>query len=137
MEAIHWRLIIDFGLCILIWIVQLIIYPGFQKYGPQALQAWHSQYSRRIGIIVIPLMLVQLFLYIGYIIREPNAYSISGTFLIAIVWLITFLYFAPAHQRISSGETGHVVRQLTQVNWWRTIIWSLVFVLGLYEVLDI
>ena len=135
MEQSLWRLLIDFGLVVLIWMVQLIVYPSFQRYTPEKLQVWHSTYSKRISIIVIPLMLAQLFLYISYILREPGFYSITGTTLITPVWLITFLYFVPAHQKISQGESGSVVEKLEQINWWRTLIWSLVFVLGLLQVL--
>ncbi len=136
MEQSFWRLLIDFGLVVLIWMVQLIVYPSFQRYTPENLQVWHSTYSRRISIIVIPLMLAQLFLYISYILREPNFYSFTGCALISAVWLITFLFFVPAHQRISKGGSGSIVDKLEQVNWWRTLIWSLVFVLSLLQVLD-
>ena len=135
MELTQWRLIIDFGLVVLIWVVQLIIYPRFQKYSTEELLSWHGPYSRRISIIVIPLMLAQLLQYTIYVLEETNIYSVSAAILILAVWLLTFLYFVPAHQRISRGETGRVVKQLTTVNWWRTIIWSLVFLLSLFKLL--
>ena len=135
MEESLWRLIIDFGLVVLIWMVQLIVYPSLQRYTPENLKVWHATYSKRISIIVIPLMLAQLFLYIIYITAETNIYSITGTILIFTAWLITFLYFVPAHQRISQGESGTIVEKLVRINWWRTLIWSLVFVLGLLQAL--
>ncbi len=137
MEESLWRLLIDFGLVVLIWMVQLIVYPSFQHYTAENLKTWHDTYSKRISIIVIPLMLAQLFLYILYLINDPNIYSISGTILISAAWLITFLYFVPAHQRISRGETAGVVKNLATINWWRTLLWSLVFFLGLIQTLVI
>ena len=54
------RLICDSGLLILIWMVQLVIYPSFSYYKQEDLFKWHETYTKRIAVIVIPLMLGQL-----------------------------------------------------------------------------
>ncbi|MFT7429007.1 MAG: hypothetical protein ACI9IZ_001504, partial [Nonlabens sp.] len=36
------QLLVDFGLVVLIWIVQLIIYPSFLYYGSKTLNKWHK-----------------------------------------------------------------------------------------------
>jgi hypothetical protein len=52
--------LVDFALFILIWIVQRIIYPSFMYHSPVSLSQWHAVYSKRIALIVVPLMLGQL-----------------------------------------------------------------------------
>lgn len=131
MEPHHWRLVVDFGLVVLIWIVQLIIYPGLAKYSPQNLLIWHGEYTRRIGIIVMPLMLSQLALAVLQIVSRPSVILWLSGLAVLIVWIITFLYFVPAHNRISGGESGQLVNDLTRVNWWRTILWTGIFLLDL------
>ena len=54
------RLLLDFGLMVLIWIVQLVIYPGLCYYKNEDLGKWHKIYTQRIGVIVGPLMIAQL-----------------------------------------------------------------------------
>ena len=44
------RLLLDFGLMVLIWIVQLVIYPGLCYYKSEDLGNWHKIYTGRIGI---------------------------------------------------------------------------------------
>ena len=54
------RLLLDFGLCILIWMVQLIVYPSFLFFSDNNLFTWHKTYTKAIALIVMPLMLGQL-----------------------------------------------------------------------------
>ena len=54
------RLLLDFGLCILIWMVQLVVYPSFLFFSFNNLFTWHKTYTKAIALIVIPLMLGQL-----------------------------------------------------------------------------
>lgn len=54
------RLLLDFGLVVLIWIVQLVIYPSLCYYQDKDLAKWHKIYTQRIGVIVGPLMIAQL-----------------------------------------------------------------------------
>ena len=136
MELFHWRLMVDFGLVVLIWIVQLIIYPGFEKYSSQDLLKWHNQYTKRIGIIVMPLMLSQMGLAIFQILYEPSVNLYLSGLAVLAVWLITFLYFVPAHNKISRGETDKILPDLSRVNWWRTMLWSIVFLLDLAPIIQ-
>jgi hypothetical protein len=53
------RLLLDFGLVVLIWLVQLVIYPGFKFYSPSNLALWHKIYTGRIGVAVVPMMVWQ------------------------------------------------------------------------------
>ena len=51
--------------------------------------------------------------------------------LIVLVWLSTFVYFAPTHERISSGNFSYTtLYQIVKFNWFRTIVWTLVAILS-------
>ncbi len=54
------RQLIDFGLVVLLWLVQRIIYPSFMQVAPERLVEWHAQYTQQMGYIVVPLMFGQL-----------------------------------------------------------------------------
>jgi len=54
------RLVVDFCLVVLIWLVQLIIYPSFRYMSPEQLAIWHPKYTTLITLVVGPLMLAQV-----------------------------------------------------------------------------
>ncbi len=125
------RLLLDFGLCILIWMVQLIVYPSFAFYNNTQLLTWHKTYTKAIALIVIPLMLGQLGIAIYQVFLAQNVYTLVSIVLVVFLWGITLLKFAPMHQQISKGNTQiQLLKKLVQMNWIRTIIWSLLFMLS-------
>ena len=130
------RLLLDFGLCILIWMVQLIVYPSFAFYNNTQLLTWHKTYTKAIALIVIPLMLGQLGIVIYQVFLTQNTYTLVSIVFVVFLWGITLLKFAPMHQQISEGNTQiQLLKTLVQMNWIRTIIWTLLFVLSSASVL--
>lgn len=130
------RLVLDFGLVVLIWLVQLIIYPGFLHYQERDLLQWHQKYTRGISLVVIPLMVGQLGLALLQTAHRFDLYTVVSMFLIIAVWAITFAQFVPLHRAISQGKSDKVVlRQLIDRNWWRTSLWNLIFFWSAIEVL--
>ena len=91
MELSYLRLLFDFGLVVLIWLVQLIIYPGFKFQERQNLLSWHKKYSKRISVIVIPLMLAQLLITVLQL-NEGSILLYAIALLVLAVWSITFVY---------------------------------------------
>jgi hypothetical protein len=136
MTVLVLRLLVDFGLVILIWLTQLIIYPAFVQMDAKQLQSWHPTYNRMITIIVAPLMFAQLVAVIWQIVQEASLLPIASLLLVIAAWVITFLQAVPKHQNITEGLTvSQSAMQLVNINWRRTAVWSLVFLLSLYEML--
>lgn len=120
------RLVLDVGLLVLIWMIQLIVYPSFLFYTAKELIAWHKMYTKAIALIVIPLMLGQLGITIYQVFLEQNTYTSTSIVLVVFLWGITLLKFAPMHQQISEGNTHEqLLKKLVQINWIRTIIWTI------------
>lgn len=123
------RLLFDFGLLVLIWLVQLVIYPGFRYYSKENLIAWHRNYTFGISLVVIPLMFGQLISAGLQLFQNLNLYAIVSIVLIVIVWVSTFLQFVPMHNNISKGIFDDaLLNRMVRSNWLRTILWSLIFV---------
>lgn len=128
------KLLSDFGLLILIWIVQTIIYPSFSYYSSSDLLIWHEKYTRLITYLVLPLMMVQL-ISTGFLTyKEFSWINMIQLMLILIIWLSTFLQAVPLHNQIALGKdlTDNTLK-LVQVNWIRTIFWSLIFLMSFYN----
>ena len=126
------RLLIDFGLVVLIWIVQRIVYPGFLFYKPDDLIKWHSVYTSRFTFIVMPLMLGQLGISIYQLIIKIELYTVLSLMIIILIWLSTFLQFVPVHNEIHKGKFSHKkLDSLIKKNWIRTFLWTVLFLYSL------
>jgi hypothetical protein len=125
-------LLVDIGLVVLIWMVQLIVYPSFTFYNPKNLIEWHQKYTTGIAVVVIPLMLTQLILAIVAIFYQPNFTAIFTLLIVLFLWIFTFLSFAPLHFKISEGVHNQKLLQLLiRRNWIRTFLWSSLFLFHL------
>ena len=125
-------LLVDVGLVVLIWMVQLIVYPSFTFYKPKNLIEWHQKYTTGIAVVVIPLMLTQLVLAIVAIFYQPNFTAIFTLLIVLFLWIFTFLSFAPLHFKISEGVHNQKLLQLLiRRNWIRTFLWSSLFLFHL------
>ena len=125
------RLILDFGLFVLVWIVQLVIYPSFTYYSKENLYKWHRNYTKRFSIVVMPLMCSQIIIAIIQLFQVQNWYTILSTVIIASLWLTTFKIFVPIHFSIDNNEPiENACSKLVAKNWMRTVLWSLLLIIS-------
>jgi hypothetical protein len=125
-------LLVDAGLMVLIWLVQLVIYPSFTYYQPKDLLKWHQQYTTRLAFVVIPLMLSQLVLAIVAVFYQLDLVNSCSLLIVLFLWIFTFTFFAPLHHKISEGNTNQSLLQLLiRRNWIRTFLWSFLFIIHL------
>lgn len=128
-----YKLLFDFGLVVLIWMTQLIVYPSFTMMDTADLHRWHATYTTRITIIVMPLMVGQLGLHVMGLIQQNNKLAIMALFLVLLAWGNTFFFAVPLHNQITAGkEIADSAQKLVSVNAWRTAFWTLVFMLDFY-----
>lgn len=122
-------IIVDFGLVVLIWIIQRIVYPSFKYYSYENLIIWHKRYISRFGPIVIPLMFAELGISIYQVIAQTNLHTFINLFIVIVLWLSTFIQFVPIHSKLSKGIIDEKsLTDLVSKNWLRTILWSLLFI---------
>ena len=124
--------IIDFGLVVLIWMTQVIVYPSFRYYREENLLSGHRRYTQQVSYIVIPLMFAQVGL-LAYALAYNFTWSkaIAGV-MVLIIWISTFTQAAPLHSKISRGRDVPIhISALIKVNWLRTFLWTGIFLLGL------
>ncbi len=120
------QLIVDSGLLILIWLVQLIIYPSFRYTEEKAFIAWHGRYTALISLIVTPLMLLQAGVETACFLAQDIRWQ--RILIILVIWLATFGLSVPCHSRLhGAGKNLIVIQRLVTTNWIRTLCWSLLF----------
>ena len=131
LEFLHEHaLCIDFGMLILIWMVQIIVYPTFHKIVKEEFVTWHQTYCNSIGFFVLPVMVCQLLEASSACFF--TAYNLAWVKLLAVLgaWAITFLISAHCHRNLQEGKETLVIDRLVRTNWWRTVLWTVAFVVS-------
>lgn len=124
--------LVDFGMCVVLWLVQLVIYPSFLKIEQSQLVACHKVYTFRVSFVIMPLMFGQLALASWSVTGDASIREWIAFAFVLVCWVLTFLVSVPLHRKIDQGDVSEATRQkLIQTNWPRTILWSQVFILGL------
>jgi hypothetical protein len=131
--ALH---LFHFGLVVLIWLVQLVIYPAFMYADAEQFTDWHRVYTERVSLVVVPLMLGQLVLAgarLGLEWLGGGGITLPSLLVLILVlgcWAATFLISVPIHSELQSrGRVVSVIEQLVLTNWIRTVLWSAVCLL--------
>ncbi len=110
----------------IIWLVQVVVYPGFARVPEEAFVAWHRDYTRRMGWVVGPLMLAELVGAILWVAIWPEM-AVGWVCLGAVgaLWGITAIVQVPQHRRLATGRDEALIRRLVGGNWSRTVLWSM------------
>lgn len=126
----------DFGMFILIWLVQLIVYPSFRWTDPGHFKHWHYVYTGLISLFVGPLMLCQTGVY-GWSLLTSWQTGIRwdvalNTILLGLNLTTTWVCSVPCHDRLQKiGYDRPTIDRLVSTNWLRTCGWSAMFFVNL------
>lgn len=118
-----------------IWFVQVVHYPLFNAVGEESFTEYETRHQSRTGVIVGPLMLVELATAILLLAMVPAGVPrwmpLVGLVMLALVWLSTFGVQVPLHQKLSRGFDARAHGVLVATNWGRTFLWTARGVLAL------
>ena len=115
----------------LIWFVQVVHYPLFNRVGKTDFAAYQAHHARRTGRLVGGPMLLELGLGVALAWSPGGALAWCGLGLLGIIWLSTAIGQVPAHHRLEKGFDQAAHRRLVVGNWVRTIAWSMRGVLAI------
>ena len=121
---------ISWGLFILIWLVQIIIYPGLTRIPARDFVNYHTWYMVRITTVVFPLMICEVIITIAWLFLQNSLiYATFAAGLVTVVWISTFTLQVPIHRSLQKGKDESKIKRLVATNWIRTAAWSLKAVL--------
>ncbi len=113
----------------LIWTVQTVQYPLFNRVGEDNFARFTGLHAERITMIVMFPMLIELGTAFLLILAPPKDFPMAlvllGFLLVVIVWISTAMLQIPLHNQLAQGFDEQVVQRLTKTNWVRTIAWTL------------
>lgn len=112
----------------LIWFVQVVHYPLFERVDDPAFAAEHAT---RTTYVVAPLMVLELATGVALLraawrpgfITAAEAWA--GAALVGAIWLSTALLQVPLHNRLQARHSLADARRLVATNWVRTVAWTL------------
>jgi hypothetical protein len=119
---------VDFVMCVFLWLVQLIIYPSFSVIDLSKLNSWHLKYTKRVGLIMGPIMILQIFLVGSVAYYEPNGITIFRLIVLLSCWVLTVLISVPLHRKIENRvDVTQSIEALVKTNWSRTALWTILY----------
>ena len=116
----------------IIWVIQLLHYPTFHFIKENDYVEFQHFHMQRISFIVVPVMIIEIlsgFMLVYYF--RSNLFILCLTILL-VIWLITFAFFTKLHQSLLGGYDKIIVDKLVQINWSRTVLWSLRLIILIY-----
>ena len=108
----------------LIWIVQLVHYPSFKYVDPKEYTSFQLFHMKAITVVVMPVMLIELFTILILSYSHLNLFNLINLGLLALIWLNTFFWNVPLHQKLIQKKDQFLIKKLVISNWPRTFIWS-------------
>lgn len=112
----------------LIWTIQIVHYPSFAYVSKSDFAEFETFHQRRISILVVPAMLIELLTTVLLLVYPPSAIPypllLTAAILLGFVWGSTFMLQVPIHRRLARGRDAAALRRLVQTNWFRTAAWS-------------
>ena len=113
----------------LIWTIQVVHYPLFDRVDPPQWAEFHRSHSARISVVVGPLMAAESLATLWLLVRTPASVSTAlawiGAVLVAMVLTSTVLLSVPIHTQLGAGFSIGAHRRLVTTNWIRTVGWTL------------
>ena len=111
----------------LIWFVQVVHYPLFNRISGDASIQYAAEHQRRTAWVVGLPMLVEgittLWLFLDPI--NGRLLPLVGGLVLLKIHLSTIFLQIPLHKKLSQGYEREVVRKLVATNWIRTIGWTI------------
>ncbi|MEM0969952.1 MAG: hypothetical protein AAGJ31_11415 [Verrucomicrobiota bacterium] len=124
------RVGIDAGVVVLLWLVQLVIYPSFGYLDAERAEEWHQIYMERSSFLIGPLLGGQVAI-LGVQWLSGDRWRHGAAILLAAgMWAWTFWVSVPLHVSLQEEFEKKVVDQLVMTNWPRTWGWTAIAVLG-------
>ncbi|MEZ6088298.1 MAG: hypothetical protein R3C05_09790 [Pirellulaceae bacterium] len=113
----------------LIWTIQIVHYPMFDRVGLEGSVRYAQDHNRLITWVVGPPMLIEMGTTIALAFGEdlPRVPAIVwwvGFVALILIWTSTWLLQVPCHEKLCTQFDSAVHQRLVKTNWIRTILWS-------------
>ena len=106
----------------LILTTQIVSYPMFLK-AEENFSVYHMSYVNKISTIAAPLMIIELFLSLLFVILLQSYFAISIFLIMILIFLSTFFIQVPIHEKLKNNFNVYLCNKLINTNWIRVFLW--------------
>ncbi len=119
------------------WYLQIVHYPLFTYVDKRSFLEYHIYYLKTNTFLIFIPMLIEGVFTILFAFDHSDLIHTAIPFLCLCLstgmWLITFSHIAPLHDKLTAdGLDDETVKKLIEMNWVRTIGWTMKIALLLY-----
>ena len=116
---------VDVAMAAVSWLILLCTYPDFARWEAAEFARHHEDYTRKVGRVVGPLLLLQLGGHAWLVFSAGEGWPSLG--LVLACWALTGLWSVPCHRRLQfEGPGSPALASLIRSHAWRTALWTLV-----------
>ena len=116
---------VDVAMAAVSWLILLCTYPDFARWEAAEFARHHEDYTRKVGRVVGPLLLLQLGGHAWLVFRGGEGWPALG--LVLACWALTGFWSVPCHRRLQfEGPGSPALGSLIRSHAWRTALWSVV-----------
>jgi len=114
----------------LIWTVQQVHYPLFDRVGADAFVRYEADHNHLITPVVGPVMILEAVTSVLLVIGLappwfPRWAAWFGLAAVAMIWVSTIFLQVPCHGRLLQGFDQDTYQRLVRTNWIRTGFWTM------------
>ena len=114
---------VDVAMMAVSWLILWCTYPDFARWSATDFARHHEAYTRRVGRVVGPLLLLQLAGHAWLVLTGEGWVSLA---LVLACWVLTGCWSVPSHRRLQlEGPRSPALRSLIWSHRWRTLLWTL------------
>ena len=119
-----------------IWTIQIVHYPSFHYIDKLSFVNFHQFHERRISIIVMPLMILELISSVALYFNDMSNHTfLLNLIVVGLIWCSTFFIQVPIHNILSQKKDIMMIEKLVNTNWIRTFLWSMRMLLIIDELI--
>jgi hypothetical protein len=116
---------VDVAMAAVSWLILLCTYPDFARWQAAEFARHHEDYTRKVGRVVGPLLLLQLGGHAWLVFCGGEGWPALG--LVLACWALTGFWSVPCHRRLQlEGPDSPALASLIRSHAWRTALWTLV-----------
>lgn len=125
---------IDLSMLVFLWLVQIIIYPSFNKISKESILNWHKSYQSKVCVIMGPIMLLQIYGITFDFLNTNCPMSLIRFLLLIISWLLTVIISVPLHRKIERNyDLENSINKLIKTNLPRTFTWTAIYLTHFFQ----
>lgn len=107
----------------LVALVQFCQYPLFRWIDKDHFVTYHQKYVNRTTLPIAVPMIAEMLVTMNALLNQAPGALVHFS-LLTLIWVVTFVWSVPCHNKLQKGFDENVLRSLLRSNALRVLLWS-------------